>query len=115
MSKFHDLVQRLLHKQEIMEKEEDRQTIKVFTYASYKLKFIWQDLSKNHIRSISGVEVGDVFQSRRLLRMIGLHRPLQGGIYYLNLEETCYMVPLAMSIVIPVANDTMYPISSGFR
>ena len=77
VSKFHDLVQRLAHKQEILEKEEDRQTIKSFDYASDKLKFIWRYLSKNHIRSILGVEVGDVFQSRRLLSMIGLHRPIQ--------------------------------------
>jgi len=30
---FHYLVQRHAHKQEILEKEEDRQTIKVFDYA----------------------------------------------------------------------------------
>ena len=90
-----------------MEKEEDPQTIKVFAYASDKLKFLWQYLSKNHIGSIPGVEVGDVFHYQRMVSIIGLHRPLQGGIYYLNPEETCYMVPLAMSIVIPVANGTM--------
>ena len=87
VSKFHYLVQRHAHKQEILEKEEDRQTIKVFYYASDKLKFIWRDLSKKHIGSIPGVEVGDVLQSRRMLSMICLHRPIQGAIYYLNPEE----------------------------
>ena len=100
VSKFHDLLQRLADKQENLEKEDDPQTIKVFDYASNKLKYLCRDLSKNHIGSVPGVKVGDVFQSRRLLSMIGLHTPLQGGIYYLKPEETGYMVPLATSIVI---------------
>ena len=90
-----------------MEKEEDRQTIKEFYYASDKLKFIWRDLSKNHIRSILGVEVGYVFHSQRMLSMIGLHRPIQGAIYYLKPEQIGYMVPLAIGITMLVANGTM--------
>ena len=90
-----------------MEKEEDQQTTKVFNYASDKLKFIWRDLSKNHIGSILGVEVGDVFHSQRLISMIVLHRPIQGAIYYLKPGQIGYMVPLAIGVTMLVANGTM--------
>jgi euchromatic histone-lysine N-methyltransferase len=98
VSKFHDLV--LAHKEERLYKQDDPKTIKVFDHASEKLKFLWKNLCNNHIGSVPGVEVGDVFQSRKLLSIIGLHRPLQAGIYYLRPEETGHMVPLATSIVV---------------
>ena len=79
----------------------------MFNYALDKLKFISRDLSKNHIGSIPGVEVGDVFHSQRLLSMIGLHRSIQGAIYYLNPKEIGYMVTLATGITMLVANGTM--------
>ena len=106
-SKFHDLVERLAQKEERLEKGDDQQTTKVFDYASDKLKFISRDLSKNHIGSIPGVEVGDVFHSQRLLSMIGLHRPIQGAIYYLKPGKIGYMVPLAIGITMLIANGTM--------
>jgi len=39
--------------------------------------------------------------------MIGLHRPIQGAIYYLKPEEIGYMVPLATGITMLIANGTM--------
>lgn len=99
VSMFHSLVQRLAQKQETMELEDDPKTKKVFHEASDRLKSLWQNLCKSHVGSVPGVEVGDVFQSRTLLSNIGLHRPLQAGIYYLKPEETGDLEPLATSIV----------------
>lgn len=83
-----------------MEPEDDPKTKKVFQEASDRLKPLWHNLCKKHVGSVPGVEVGDVFQSRRLLSNIGLHRPLQAGIYYLKPEETGHVVPLATNIVL---------------
>ena len=99
MLMFHALVQRLAHKQETMEPEENTKTKKVFQEASDKLKSHWQNLCSNHVGSVPGVEVGDVFQSRRLLSNIGLHKSLQAGIYYRKPDQTSHMVLLATNII----------------
>lgn len=73
---FHGLVRILARKHETMEKEDDPKIVKVFDNASDRMEFFGENLPNNHLGFVPGVNVGDIFQSRRLLRMVCLHGPL---------------------------------------
>eukprot|EP01018_Ginkgo_biloba_P004889 Gb_41440 [translate_table: standard] len=100
LSKFHGLLQRLTQQQEARDQNGGSKNKSLHLEAAHRLKTFWENCSKKCIGPVPGIEVGDVFQYRVVLRIIGLHGPPQAGIDFLGPQETRHGVSLATSIVV---------------
>ncbi|KNA04700.1 hypothetical protein SOVF_197230 [Spinacia oleracea] len=93
---FQAVHRKLLQEVEIKSKDREnaskRTDILAATMLKKRGKYINQEKG---IGSVPGVEVGDVFNYRIELNMIGLHSPLQGGIDTIKVDNQ----PIAISIV----------------
>ncbi|XP_057449760.1 uncharacterized protein LOC130741016 isoform X2 [Lotus japonicus] len=82
MRLFQDLTRKLL--QEVEAKPNGRARVDLQAAKILKEKGKYVNTGKQILGSVPGVEVGDKFQYRVELNIIGLHRQIQGGIDYVK-------------------------------
>ncbi|XP_010531690.1 PREDICTED: histone-lysine N-methyltransferase, H3 lysine-9 specific SUVH6-like [Tarenaya hassleriana] len=96
---FHAICRKLLQGEETKPRESKNGTKRVDYQAAKVLrekgKFV--NTGKQIIGSVPGVEIGDEFQYRMELNMIGLHRPSQGGIDYVKEGGELYATSIVAS------------------
>ncbi|KAK1273576.1 Histone-lysine N-methyltransferase, H3 lysine-9 specific SUVH6 [Acorus gramineus] len=84
---FQAICRKLLQEEESKVKEREHPNIFRIDLVASKLlreKQMWVNTGKPILGVIPGVEVGDEFQYRVELAIVGIHRPFQGGIDYLK-------------------------------
>ncbi|OVA11306.1 SET domain [Macleaya cordata] len=83
---FQAIFRKLLRDEEAKSKEQgtNSKRIDLISAKILKEKNKWVNTGKQIVGPVAGVEVGDEFHYRVELAIVGLHRPFQGGIDYLN-------------------------------
>ncbi|KAJ7944677.1 histone-lysine N-methyltransferase, H3 lysine-9 specific SUVH6-like [Quillaja saponaria] len=81
---FQAVSRKLLQEEEAKLKDRGRKRIDLDAAKILKDKNKYINTGKQIMGSVPGVEVGDEFHYRVELNIIGLHRPIQGGIDYLK-------------------------------
>ncbi|KAF9587685.1 hypothetical protein IFM89_004517 [Coptis chinensis] len=103
---FQAIVRKLLKDEESKSKDDKSGTGRVDRLAgnTLKQKGKWVNTGASILGDVPGVEVGDEFRYRVELVVIGLHRPFQSGIDYLNRDGKL----IATSIVSSGAYDDKF-------
>lgn len=97
---FHAIVRKLQQGEESKSKNKENLSKRIDFHAARILKDRGKYInsSKNSIKGpVPGVEVGDLFNFRIELAIVGLHRHLQSGIDYLNLGHTTVATSIVAS------------------
>ncbi|XP_077237409.1 uncharacterized protein LOC143879089 isoform X2 [Tasmannia lanceolata] len=82
---FQAIYRKLLQEEEAKSREQEhKKRIDLAATKLLKEKNKWVNTGKSILGIVPGVEVGDEFHYRVELAIIGLHRPFQSGIDYLN-------------------------------
>ncbi|CAI0418327.1 unnamed protein product [Linum tenue] len=79
---FHFLCRKLLHDEGSKPKGGNAKRVDFLASKELKSRGMCLNVGKHIIGAVPGVEIGDKFQYRLELNVIGLHRPTQGGIDY---------------------------------
>jgi len=86
MRLFHETCKKIMQEEEARPRKRDGSNFKVVCEASKILKSKGKNLYSGTqiIGTVPGVEVGDEFQYRMELNLLGIHRPSQSGIDYMK-------------------------------